>query len=347
MCAALGGPFMNAHATRNVREGTMRKWLLLLTIALVFFGVVPVGRADDLPPYVLLQFRGHAQQLPLSCESRSAVDVAAFYGVHIPEVEFFQQLPKTDNPHTGFVGNVYGRWGLLPPNGYGVYAEPIAGLLRAHGLAADVRYGMGLAGLRAELAAGHPVILWATPRMAYQTVETYVASDGQTVSVVRYEHTVTAVGYTSSAIYVVDSGTGYRWAYSDRSLLAAWDKLGQMSVVVYGRTGETATSAPVAPPLATIRFTQPEAGDEVQVPLEIRGDVLMAGFDHYDVWYGVGTAPASWQWVSGPHLSQVQGTALTPVEFDGLAPGWYTLRVVVYGADGQQEGRVSCHVTPP
>ncbi len=325
----------------------MRKWVLFLIISLVFFGMVPIGLADDLPPHVLLRFRGHAQQLPLSCESRSAVDVAAFYGIDIPEIEFFDRLSKTDNPHTGFVGDVHGRWGLLPPDGYGVYAEPIAGLLRAYGLSAEVRYGMGLEGLRAELAAGHPVILWATPRMSAQPVETYMASDGQTVSVVRYEHTVTAVGYTERAIYVVDSATGYRWAYSDRSLLAAWNKLGQMSVVVYGQTGETGTNTTVTSPPATIRFIQPKAGDQIQVPLEIRGDVLMAGFDHYDVWYGVGAAPTNWQWVSGPHLSQVQGGPLTPVQFKGLAPGRYTLRVVVYGVDGQREGRVSFRVISP
>jgi uncharacterized protein YvpB len=325
------------------------KHLILIGVLLGSSLALGLDAHAQTPSYVMLDFRGHAQQLPLSCESRSAVDVAAYWGVSIPEREFFARLPKTDNPHTGFVGNVYEHWGQLPPNGYGVHAEPIANLLRSYGLAAEARYGLGLEGLRAELAAGRPVIIWATPRMASQPVATYTASDGQTVSAIRYEHTVTAVGYTRYAIYVVDSATGYRWAYGNNSLRAAWDKLGQMSVVVYGRQGQaggTASSVEVDSPGVTIRLHQPAAGARVQVPLEIRGEVRMAGFEHYNVWYGVGADPAVWRWVSGPHPVQVRGGVLTPERLGGLAPGVYTLRVMAYGAGGREEGRATFTVTP-
>jgi uncharacterized protein YvpB len=237
----------------------MKKSLSVLVIILgILLALVPSAATASLFPNVRLPVRGYAQQLPLSCESRSAVDVAAYWGVHISELEFFNRLPKTDNPNTGFVGNVYDYWGQLPPNGYGVHAEPVAALLRAYGLPAQARYGMGLEGLKAELAAGRPVILWATPRMASQPVESYRASDGQMVSVIRYEHTVIAVGYTSWAVYVIDAGNGALWAYSNQSLLNAWNKLGQMSVVVQG---ERAEDQPVSSPPVVGRLSQPTRGE--------------------------------------------------------------------------------------
>jgi len=319
---------------------------LTLAAVVVLFLLAQAITTEASTDSVLLNFRGYAQTLPLSCESRSAVDVAGFWKVSIRERDFFDRLPKSDNPHVGFSGNVYGAWGKLPPEEYGVYAEPIAATLQSYGLVAEARYGLGLEGLRAELRAGRPVILWATPRMADQPVEMYTATDGQTVAVVRYEHTVVAVGYTAHAIYVVDSANGRQWAYGNESLLRAWDKLGQMSVVVYGVAG-AATPAQAPPtPGATIIFHHPPANGTVKAPLEIRGTVQMDGFERYEVWYAPGADPAVWTWVSGPHLASVVQGELTPERLNGLTPGQYTLRVVAFGNGKQAEGRVTFWVAP-
>ena len=50
---------------------------VVLIIAGALLGPVRGVGAEPLPPYVLLNLHGHAQQMPLSCESRSAVDLAA------------------------------------------------------------------------------------------------------------------------------------------------------------------------------------------------------------------------------------------------------------------------------
>ncbi|MCK4451313.1 MAG: PD40 domain-containing protein, partial [Anaerolineae bacterium] len=62
---------------------------------------------------------GRPQALPLDCESRSAVDWAAYFGVEIDELEFLYGLPQSDNPDEGFVGDVHGSWGQIPPHPYG------------------------------------------------------------------------------------------------------------------------------------------------------------------------------------------------------------------------------------
>src|SRR5512139_2939337 len=59
---------------------------------------------------------GHAQGYSLSCEARSAADLAAFWGISISETEFMEALPRSDNPDDGYVGNPNDAWGYIPPH---------------------------------------------------------------------------------------------------------------------------------------------------------------------------------------------------------------------------------------
>jgi len=296
-------------------------------------------------PYrVLIPLRGQGQQLPLSCESRSAVDVAGFWKVKIAERAFHERLPKTDNPHTGFVGDVFGHWGDLPPNGYGVYAEPVAAVLRDYGLAAEARYGMGLEGLRSELASGRPVILWAYPRMATQPVETHVTSSGQSVAVIRYEHTVVAVGYSDDAVYVVDAANGHRWAYRNEALLTAWSKLGQMSVVVAGRAdeqaaaenGRTSDLGLQACPSANLCIHEVWYGGETdgERTVEIRGTVADSDMAYYKFEIEDSRCENGACFIS-QSSQMVNGGTLTKWSARDLPKGNYLLRLVIVDQHGE------------
>ena len=75
--------------------------------------------------------------MPLSCEASAATDWAAYFGKKIDEYEFQNRLPQSDNPNKGFVGNVFGTWGQVPPAPYGVHADPVATLLQDYGLDAE------------------------------------------------------------------------------------------------------------------------------------------------------------------------------------------------------------------
>ena len=79
---------------------------------------------------------GYTQSYALSCKSRSAVDLAGFFGLSISEVDFQANLPLSDDPDLGFVGVPWGYPGQIPPYSYGVHAAPVAALLRAYGLPA-------------------------------------------------------------------------------------------------------------------------------------------------------------------------------------------------------------------
>jgi uncharacterized protein YvpB len=125
------------------------------------------------------------------------------------EYKFFNGLTVHDNPDKGFVGSVYGSWGQIPPNPYGVHAEPVAQRLREFGLnAKDVRH-MTWEELITELANGKPVIVWVVGHVARGTQVAYTASGGAVTTVARYQHTVIAIGYTENKITVLDGARVY------------------------------------------------------------------------------------------------------------------------------------------
>jgi uncharacterized protein YvpB len=173
---------------------------------------------------------GQGQTRPLSCESRSAVDWAKFFGKSIGEIEFLDNLPSSDNPDKGFVGDVDGTWGQIPPNPYGVHAEPVAKLLRAYGLTASSYRGMKFDDLRTEIAKGHPVIVWIAGTVERGAPEYYRAQSDQGISIVaRYEHTVIVYGYDSSAVHVQNGG--HKDAIPIDLFLDSWSALGNMAVI--------------------------------------------------------------------------------------------------------------------
>jgi uncharacterized protein YvpB len=173
--------------------------------------------------------KGRWPAYSLNCESRSAVDWAAYFGVQIDEMVFFNALPVSDNPDEGFVGYVDGPWGEIPPNDYGVHAEPVAEVLSQFGVNARALRGMSWRKLRAEIMAGRPVIVWVIGRVGLGTPVPYTDSNGDETVVARFEHTVIITGYSKRHVYVLD---GY-WVYTRpiNDFLDSWAVLGNMAVV--------------------------------------------------------------------------------------------------------------------
>jgi subtilisin-like proprotein convertase family protein/uncharacterized protein YvpB len=191
----------------------------------------------DLPKQAQVNgLSGRSQSLPLSCESRSAVDWAAFFGVQLDEVNFHYNLPESDNPDIGFVGNVFGAWGQIPPDPYGVHAEPIANQLRDNGLEAYAHRPLTWDGLRAEIAAGRPVIVWIVGSYSqgfYDYVVNgipryYSPQEGHLTVVVPYEHTVIVSGYTEDTVTYLNGGSFYTRTIN--RFLDSWSVMRNMAI---------------------------------------------------------------------------------------------------------------------
>lgn len=215
---------------RSVNDtGRFNRWCLVSSISPAPEPPTPTPVPPSIPSQAIINnVTGKAQALPLDCESRSAVDWANYFGRSINEIGFFNNLPESDNPDVGFVGNVYGQWGQTPPNAYGVHAEPIAALLRQYGLQAYAHRPLSWNELRAEIAAGRPVIVWIIGSITNGIPVYYTPSDGLSTIVASYEHTVIVTGYTQNLVYYLNGATIYSRSVSQ--FLDSWSALGNMAV---------------------------------------------------------------------------------------------------------------------
>lgn len=186
---------------------------------------------DDLPDSAQIEgVYGYAQAYTLTCESRSAVDWARFYGVDIGEMEFQAELPLSDNPDRGFVGYYNDPMGRVPPESYGVHAGPVADTLAQFGVGAAAVSGYDFNELRRQVAGGNPVIVWVIGNTWYGgTPIGYSSADGSSATVAHYEHTAIIVGYNEYSVTLVDGGQVY-WR-SNEAFLASWGVLNYMAVI--------------------------------------------------------------------------------------------------------------------
>jgi uncharacterized protein YvpB/LysM repeat protein len=207
--------------------------LLLASMLVMLDFSTAVGHSLPDAAYIPGVF-GHAQAYSLSCEARSASDLAAFWGIYIGETEFLQSLPISDNPDQGFVGSPNDVWGRLPPHGYGVHADPVAATLRTFGLQAEAHHGLSWDDVQEEISAGRPVIVWVIGAMWTGTPVDYVASDGSVSRVAIYEHTMLLTGYSAESVQVIDAYSGQYQYYWQNAFLDSWSVLGNMAVFVTG-----------------------------------------------------------------------------------------------------------------
>ena len=215
--------------------GTLNHWCLETQLSDTMPAPTPTPTPVNLPPSAYIYgMSGQDQQLKLDCESRSAVDWAKHFGANIGELDFLNHLPRTDDPETGFVGNPNGIWGNIPPNDYGVHASPVADLLVSYGLSATAFKSLSWEDMRAEIASGHPVIVWIIgdnlKNLVNGTPHYYTAaSTGNTTIVAPFEHTVILVGYSASNVTILN---GSRFMDIDLSqFLDSWSALDFMAVL--------------------------------------------------------------------------------------------------------------------
>ena len=175
---------------------------------------------------------GSPQLYTLDCEAQAAVDWARFFGVRISELDFIDQLPVSDDPEEGFVGFINGSMGQLPPEDYGIHAGPVANLLREYNIQAEAIRGWDLNQIKREIAAGRPVIVWIVNLPFDIDVQEYTASNGNTTTVARFEHTWIVTGYNMNTLTVIDS----EWTYNvkTQTFLERWNTLGNQAIVYRG-----------------------------------------------------------------------------------------------------------------
>ena len=193
-------------------------------------GEVEAPQDGELPEsHYIWNILGHRQFFPIGCEASAADDWAKYFGVEVNEFAFQVRLPISDNPDLGFVGDVNGPWGQVPPYAYGVHAGPVAGVLNEH-------YGMNAVGvkgfttqeLKEQIAADKPVIAWVVANCTWSEPYEYTDKAGNKVITAPYEHVVIVTGYDETSFRYMNNGKFYDipTEYFERT----WSVLGNMVV---------------------------------------------------------------------------------------------------------------------
>ncbi len=172
---------------------------------------------------------GTRQYFALGCEASAAADWAGYFDVLIYEYDFQHQMPLSDNPDLGYVGDAKGPWGQVPPYAYGVHAEPVAALLREYGLPAVAGKGLTLDQIRIKLAQSKPVIAWVIGNMTGGVPAEYTDKQGNKTIVAAYEHVVILTGYDQDSIRYMNNGKFYE--VPNDVFLNSWGVLGNMAVM--------------------------------------------------------------------------------------------------------------------
>jgi len=175
-----------------------------------------------------LEIDAHGKYFYLGCEAAAAVDLAGYYDILLYQYNFQQELPLSDNPDLGFVGDANGPWGQVPPYAYGVHAAPVADLLQQYGIDAVGGKGYTLEQMKEKLAAGHPVIVWVIGNLEGGVPAEYTDSQGNTTIVAAYEHVVILTGYDQDSVRYVNNGRFFE--APNEVFLNSWGVLGNMAV---------------------------------------------------------------------------------------------------------------------
>jgi len=198
-------------------------------------GVVLMGRSiplpgdrDDAAGSMIPNVFTYQQRRSLSCEYASLHIATGLLGNPISEYAFDDVVPRHENPHLGYRGDIQGTWGNT--DDYGVYAGPLAQALGSFGFTGNAFYGER-AELTAELAAGRPVVVWLAMRGAAGSFDAYM-NDGTRYQLTRWMHVMVAYGYDDDGVYLTDPGTAALRFYDWGTYLAMWNVMDGMGLSV-------------------------------------------------------------------------------------------------------------------
>jgi len=232
-----GPSAINTIAPLTVTIDATNKTSLLLLPSATAIPITPTPAISELTPtyapFVLpdshyLKIAADKQYFALGCEASAAVDLAEYYDVLIYQYNFQHELPLSDNPDLGFVGDAKGPWGQVPPYAYGVHAAPVAELLQKYGLNVEGGKGYSLDQIKVKIASGHPVIAWVIGNMVGGVPAVYIDKEGNRTIVAAYEHVVIITGYDQDSIRYVNNGRFF--TVPNEVFLNSWGVLENMAV---------------------------------------------------------------------------------------------------------------------
>jgi uncharacterized protein YvpB len=200
---------------------------------------VPVRRPVAGPSsqaYIISGVAIYYQTHALSCEETAMSMALTHQGIYLSQNQILAELGSDrrpqywdkqgvlhwGDPYVSFVGNVNGVENVT---GLQANYTALVRVAQAHGARIIAAGNISAAAIYAAIAAGHPVVVYATWDWAWHPRHDYVAFDGRRIPYIgpAASHVYAAVGVRSNAVLVNDPIRGQYWvpkssfqaAYSD------------------------------------------------------------------------------------------------------------------------------------
>ncbi|WP_318765045.1 Ig-like domain-containing protein [Lactiplantibacillus carotarum] len=141
-------------------------------------------------------------ELPTGCEITAVTMMLQYKGCRVTKLSLANEMPRSNNPNKGFVGNPYAS------SGWTIYPPALMKLVRKHAHSATNLTGVSLNTLKKQIDRKHPVTLWVAGVHGFTT------------------HALTMTGYSPTRIYYNDPWTHQKTSMSNASFKAAWRKDG-------------------------------------------------------------------------------------------------------------------------
>ncbi|MFI8460577.1 C39 family peptidase [Kitasatospora sp. NPDC085464] len=225
------------RARRLPRGGRLTALAAALAGAATLLCAAPSGAATTAVPH-------YSQQLANDCEAASLRMVLAARGVQVGDQAILARIgvdrvhyqfgvsgPLSGDPYRAFVGDPNGS--ETAGTGYGVYYPPVARAAGSYGLAVmQAGQGISPSELRAQVAAGHPAIVWVDYGWRDVPAGSYTAYDGRQVLYAGpSEHTVVVSAVRDGQFLVEDPARGESWI-SEGAFDAGYATYQDMAVIV-------------------------------------------------------------------------------------------------------------------
>src|SRR5438105_1798444 len=212
----------------------IRYFVAVVVLLVGELGQLPVARAAQAAKDEALieHFPSVTQWYDLDCEYAAAAAVTLYWGRLVSQSVFIREVPSSPDPHLGFRGNIDADG--VGINNYGVYAEALAPVLERHGYNAVTFYG-GVSRLKANVAAGNPVVVWITTGKYIERPVYHESYKGQSFKLVPGEHTVVVYGYDAGGVRLMDVGDGGFYYTEWSSFLHRWSYFDEMALVIFPR----------------------------------------------------------------------------------------------------------------
>ena len=141
-------------------------------------------------------------ELPTGCEITAVAIMLRYAGVNVSKTQLANEMPRSNDPNKGFVGNPFNAYG------YGNWVAPggVAPVISKHLGHSQIMTGASMQAIQDKLLHGHLVVVWLANYNGFGT------------------HSVTLTGYNNGTLYYNNPWTARKESISVNAFYTHWNK---------------------------------------------------------------------------------------------------------------------------